>query len=129
MSFSDHLEREDAIRRNVNWRERVESVNCHDLQSAAGPMRRALRDARLERVLEHPVGVSREVECDRALLRDKEEASYLLELGLVCKDAEVARSVDPFDRGLLFWRPAPVFANTDRSRLSSIATADQRRVE
>ena len=129
MSYSGRLETEDNVRRSDDWRSRVDGANDQEGNVTVGPMRRALRAERLDRMLEHTVEVPRGLSCDVAFLRDKEEARYLIELGLVCSDPEVARNVEPFDRGLLFGRPAPGFSNPDGSRVSSMAPADHRRVE
>ena len=129
MSFSSRLELEDSVRHSADWRERVEGVNGRSQPSAAGGMRRALHASRLERILDHTAQVPHGIGCDEALLKYKEEARYLIELELVCSDAEIARSVEPFDRGLLFGRPGPGFSNLDGSRVSTMAPADHRRVE
>ena len=129
MSFSNLLEFEDSVRRSNDWRERVQGLGNRGQQATAGPMRRALHDTRLERILEHTVEVPRGVLCDVSFLRDREEARYLVELDLVCYNEEVAKSVEPFDRGLLFGRPAPGFSNPDGSRVSTMAPADHWRVE
>ena len=129
MSFADRLEFEDTIRRSADWRIRVDGVDEDNRPITVGPMRRALQAARIERMLEHSVQVPPGVHCDVAFVRDNEEARYLVELDLACADVEIARRVEPFDRGLLFGRPAPGFSNADRSRVSSMAPADHRRVE
>ena len=129
MSFSGRLELEDSIRRSADWRIRVGGVDERNRQTPGGIMCRALHAGLLERMLEHAIQVPREVNCDVAFARDNEEDRYLVELELVCADLEIARAVEPFDRGLLFGRPAPGFSNPDGSRVASMAPADHKRVE
>ena len=71
MSFSGRLEREYAVRRRADWRERVEGVQNDGQQSAAGTIRRALRVSRLKRILDHTLEFPHGVSCDVALLMDK----------------------------------------------------------